>query len=71
MKLLQLNTSLFSNAGQSSQLADRFVAGRQASDANLEVVVRDLAQNSIPHLTAEQQEAVVAALVSAVRERAR
>ncbi|HEX6138125.1 MAG TPA: NAD(P)H-dependent oxidoreductase [Casimicrobiaceae bacterium] len=60
MTLLQLNTSLFSNAGQSSRLADRFVAARKALDPDLRVVVRDLARKPIPHLTAERFQAFLA-----------
>ena len=59
MTLLQLHTSLFSNAGQSSRLAERFVAGRKARDPDLHVVVRDLAREPIPHLTAERFQAFV------------
>ena len=33
--LLQLNTSLFSKDGQSSKLADQFVAGWQANNLGL------------------------------------
>lgn len=60
MTLLQLNTSIFSDAGQSSQLADQFVGGRKASDPDLDVVVRDLARNPLPHLTAERFQAFLA-----------
>jgi FMN-dependent NADH-azoreductase len=60
MKLLQINTSLFSNDGQSSRLAADFVAARQSVDPDLEVVVRDLAREPIPHLTAERFQAFVA-----------
>jgi FMN-dependent NADH-azoreductase len=52
--LLQLNTSLFSTGGQSSQLADRFVAAWRGSNPEAAVVVRDLAQNPLPHLDAER-----------------
>jgi FMN-dependent NADH-azoreductase len=52
--LLQLNTSLFSTGGQSSQLADRFVAAWRGSNPESTVVVRDLAQNPLPHLDAER-----------------
>jgi FMN-dependent NADH-azoreductase len=51
--LLQLNTSLFSSAGQSSHLADTFVAMRKAIDPELKVVVRDFAKDPVPHLSAE------------------
>ncbi|WP_291992549.1 NAD(P)H-dependent oxidoreductase [Candidatus Accumulibacter sp. ACC003] len=52
--LLQLNTSLFSNGGESSQLADQFVAAWRASKPDAQVVVRDLAAQPLPHLDAER-----------------
>src|SRR5437762_13947806 len=52
--LLQLNTSIFSNGGQSSRLADSFVAAWRASHPDAEVVVRDLGQNPVPHLNVER-----------------
>ena len=48
--LLKINASLFSNQGQSSQLADRFVAAWQAHHAGTTVVTRDLAADPVPHL---------------------
>ena len=48
--LLQLNTSILSNEGQSTRLATEFVAALDAS----EVIVRDLAQEPVPHLDAER-----------------
>ena len=60
MTLLQINTSLFSNSGQSTQLAEQFVAGRQAADPYVDVVVRDLAREPVPHLTAERFQAFLA-----------
>ena len=60
MTLLQINTSLFSNSGQSTRLADQFVAGRRADDPDLDVVVRDLAREPVPHLTAERFQAFLA-----------
>jgi FMN-dependent NADH-azoreductase len=51
--LLQLNTSIYSTAGQSTRLADAFVAGRKAIEPGLKVVVRDLAKDPVPHLTAD------------------
>ena len=60
MTLLQLNTSLFSDAGQSSQLANRFVAGHMAAHPGATVVVRDLARAPVPHLTAERFQAFLA-----------
>jgi len=49
MKTLQINSSIFGAGGQSSQLADRFVAGIGG-----EVTVRDLAREPVPHLDAER-----------------
>ena len=51
--LLQLNTSIFSDAGQSTRLADAFVAARKAIAPGLNVVVRDFAKEPVPHLTAD------------------
>lgn len=52
--LLQINSSIFSSGGQSSQLADRFVAAWRANHLDAQVVVRDLAQNPLPHLDAQR-----------------
>ena len=58
--LLQLNTSLFSTGGQSSRLADEFVAGWRASHPGSKVIVRDLAHDPVPHLSAERFQAFLA-----------
>src|SRR5262245_23197170 len=58
--LLQLNTSLFSTGGQSSKLADEFVARWLANHPGSHVVVRDLARDPVPHLSAERFQAFVA-----------
>ena len=50
--LLQLNSSIFSESGQSSRLADSFVAGWRAKHPDASVIFRDLAANQIPHLDA-------------------
>ncbi|MEP7083782.1 MAG: NAD(P)H-dependent oxidoreductase [Betaproteobacteria bacterium] len=61
MNVLQLKTSLFSNAGQSSILADEFIARRMAAaEPGSEVVVRNLADSPVPHLTAERFQAFLA-----------
>ena len=52
--LLKINASLFSNQGQSSQLADRFVAAYVAAHPGTTVIDRDLAANPVPHLDAER-----------------
>ena len=50
--LLQIRSSIFSNDGQSSRLAERFVARWRASNPGGKVIVRDLAKEPIPHLDA-------------------
>ncbi len=52
--LLQLNTSLFAGAGQSTQLAERFVEAWRAANPGATVVVRDIGREPVPHLTAER-----------------
>jgi FMN-dependent NADH-azoreductase len=58
--LLQLNTSIFSDGGQSSQLAQRFVAAWRASHPGANVTVRDLARKPVPHLDAARFAAFIA-----------
>lgn len=52
--LLQLNSSLFTPGGQSSRLADRFAAAWREENPAGRVIVRDLAADPLPHLTAER-----------------
>jgi FMN-dependent NADH-azoreductase len=59
--LLQINASLFSTGGQSSQLADQFVAAWRANNAGAQVSVRDLASDPLPHLSAERFLSFIAA----------
>jgi FMN-dependent NADH-azoreductase len=54
MSLLQINASIFSNHGQSTRLADEFVAVWRASNPGAKVVVRNLAEETVPHLDAER-----------------
>ena len=51
--LLQINTSIFSGGGQSSHLADAFVAARKAIHPGLKVIARDFAKEPVPHLTGD------------------
>ena len=53
-RVLQINTSLRAGDGQSSLLATRFVERLQRTDPAVDVVVRDLAQDPVPHLDAER-----------------
>lgn len=50
--LLQINTSLFSSNGQSSKLADEFVAAWREATPGATVTVRDIGADPVPHLTA-------------------
>jgi FMN-dependent NADH-azoreductase len=59
-KLLQLNTSIFSDGGQSSRLAQRFVAAWRAGNPGASVTVRDLAREPVPHLDAARFAAFIA-----------
>ena len=54
MSLLQINASIFSNHGQSTRLADEFVAAWRASNPGAKVIVRNLAEDTVPHLDAER-----------------
>jgi len=58
--LLQINTSLFGDTGQSSRLSDQFVALWQAREPGTIVIKRDLARDPVPHLTAERFQAFLA-----------
>lgn len=52
--LLQIKTSLFGDAGQSSRLADELAARWRAVHPRGRVIVRDLAAQPIAHLSAER-----------------
>jgi FMN-dependent NADH-azoreductase len=58
--LLQIQTSIFSDAGQSSRLARMFVAEWQKAHAPREVIVRDIGRETVPHLTAERFQSFLA-----------
>jgi FMN-dependent NADH-azoreductase len=58
--LLQIQTSIFSNGGESSRLADAFVGQWRAAHPGSETIVRDFAANPIPHLTAERFQSFLA-----------
>lgn len=58
--LLQLNTSMFSTGGQSTRLADEFVATWHARNPSANVIVRNLAEDTVPHLDAERFSAFLA-----------
>jgi FMN-dependent NADH-azoreductase len=52
--LLQINASIHSESGQSTQLANRFVAAWQVRHADGRVIRRDVASDPVPHLSAER-----------------
>ena len=52
--LLQIKTSLFSDNGESSRLANRFTGAWRAAHPDRRVIVRDLARDPVPHLDAER-----------------
>lgn len=58
--ILQINTSLFLEQGHSSQLANRFVEDWRAQHPADRVILRDLAQDPVPHLTTERFQAFLA-----------
>lgn len=60
MTILQINSSLYSGDGQSTRLADRFVAALRSADPGAELIVRDLAREPVPHLTSERFSAFLA-----------
>lgn len=55
--ILQINSSIYSGDGQSSRLADEFVANLRRRHPESALVVRDLAVNPVPHLDAQRFEA--------------
>ena len=58
--LLHINTSINSDAGESSRLAGRLVKAWRVSNPGGKVISRDLARDPVPHLTAERFQAFLA-----------
>ena len=52
--VLQINTSLFAEDGQSSRLASALIQAWRLRHPEDRIVVRDLARDPVPHLTAER-----------------
>ncbi len=65
MKILQVKSSVFSSGGESSRLADEFVARLRDQHPTTELVVRDLSVQPVPHLDGAR----VAAFFSKPEER--
>ena len=60
MKVLKINSSLYSQGGQSSLLAEQFVDALRDREAALQLVERDLAREPVPHLDAARFQALLA-----------
>ncbi len=60
--LLKIQASLFSHAGESSRLASQFVERFGAAHPGTQLIVRDLAAEPVPHLTAERFQSFLAKL---------
>jgi len=58
--LLQINASMHGDTGVSSQLANPFVAAWRAREPQARIVLRDLAAEPVPHLSAERFAAFLA-----------
>ena len=58
--VLEIRSSIYSHSGQSSRLADRFVAHWRAANPGGKVIVRDLAQDPVPHIDADRFAALIA-----------
>ncbi len=59
--LLQIQTSMFAGGGQSSRLAQEFVAEWRKAHRGGRVIVRDIGAEPVPHLTAERFQSFLAA----------
>ena len=58
MNILQIKSSLFGDEGQSSQLANEFVAALLDRHPGAELRVRDLVRDPVPHLDSERLQAL-------------
>lgn len=56
--LLQINSSLFGESGNSSQLSQEFVASWREQNPAGDIIVRDFAKEDVPHLNAERVQAL-------------
>jgi len=50
MEILQIKSSVFNGNGQSSRLADEFVARLREQDPEAKLIQRDLVADAVPHL---------------------
>lgn len=68
MTILQLNSSIFGDDGQSSRLADEFVSRLRQRRRDVRVIRRDFSESPVPHLTRERFEAALTPLPQRSRE---
>lgn len=69
--ILQLNNSVFGDNGQSSRLADEFVAKRREAEPDVRVIRRDLAAQPVDHLSGERFRAALTSPEERTSEQAR
>lgn len=69
--ILQLNNSVFGDNGQSSRLADEFVAKRREAEPDVRVIRRDLAAQPVDHLSGERFRAALTSPEERTPEQAR
>jgi FMN-dependent NADH-azoreductase len=67
MNILQIKSSLFGDEGQSSRLANEFVAVLLARNPGAKLVVRDVVKNPLPHLTLDNMGEHSEALIEELR----
>jgi FMN-dependent NADH-azoreductase len=67
MNILQIKSSLFGDEGQSSRLANEFVAVLLARNPGAKLVVRDVVKNPLPHLDLDNMGAHSEALIEELR----
>ncbi len=60
MNILQINSGVFSDNSQSTILVNSFVEHLKSVNAELEITIRDVISNPIPHLDAETLSAFMA-----------
>ena len=67
MNILQIKSSLFGDDGQSSRLANEFVAALLERNPGAELVVRDLVKDPLPHLDLKTMGAYSDTLIGELR----
>ena len=69
--ILQINNSIFGDAGKSSTFADNFIIELRKLQPNLKVIRRNLASEPLPHLTADAFRAALIARDQRTTEQAK